>query len=219
VFWATPFVDNVSHAKVAARAAASGRICATKGVLALEPSRGACCVCFALGALLEGAHGRARYFVAATKGEVTMDPSYVRKRILQEHRGLRAELRELEDAVDAMSRDPSQVNAVGQRARELLAHLVTHTQLEDSILAPALRDIDAWGPVRASMLLDHHSEQRAQLREIVESYATIGDPERIARMTLTWMREVRADMAHEESDLLTTTLLRDDPIAINMEAG
>lgn len=148
-----------------------------------------------------------------------MNPSYVRTRILQEHAALRRQLTTLEASVDAMHADTSHCACVIATARQILSALVAHTQLEDSILAPALREIDAWGPVRAGLLLHHHSEQRAQLRELVDRYGAAVDPQRIARLTLAWIRDVRADMLHEETELLSAALLKDDPIAVAMECG
>lgn len=148
-----------------------------------------------------------------------MNPSFVRARILEDHASLRRQLKELEQAVDEMHGDPSQCDNVIEIACQILTALVKHTELEDSILAPALREIDAWGSIRATLLLDHHATQRTQLRELVEDYERPENPERIARFTLAWIREVRADMAHEEMDVLSAALLKDDPIAVAMESG
>jgi hypothetical protein len=147
-----------------------------------------------------------------------MYPSQVRTKILHEHTALRRRLHELEVAVDAM-RDRAQATRVAAIARELLTAVVAHTQLEDAILAPALRDIDAWGTIRAEVLLEHHEQQRAQLRALIESYAIDDDCERLARVTLEWVRDVRTDMIHEESNVLSAALLRDDPISVAMESG
>lgn len=148
-----------------------------------------------------------------------MTPSYVRSRILQDHAALREDLSALEASVVAMYDDRAHCRCVVALAREILNSLVLHTQLEDAILAPALRDLDAWGPVRAELLLEHHASQRTQLREIVDTYSAFDEPERVARTTLDWIREVRADMLHEESDVLSAALLKDDPISVAMETG
>jgi hypothetical protein len=54
-------------------------------------------------------------------------------------------------------------------------------------------------------LLEHHAQQREQLRELFRAYTESTGPEQIARMTLLWIREIRADMHHEEADILDTT--------------
>jgi hypothetical protein len=69
-----------------------------------------------------------------------------------------------------MSGDRTQCACVIALAREILYALIVHAQLDDAILASLLQDIDAWGAVRAELLLEHHGSQRAQLREIVGPY-------------------------------------------------
>lgn len=148
-----------------------------------------------------------------------MNPSTVRTRILQDHAVLRNHLQKLELAVDAMHADPSRRLLIAELACGLLSRLIAHTEAEDAILAPALRDIDAWGPIRASMLLDHHEHQRAQLRHLIEVYGGEGDRKWLAQSTLEWIYEVRADMVHEETSVLSAALLKDDPIDAAMESG
>src|SRR5262245_30025003 len=135
-----------------------------------------------------------------------MDPSQVRKRILHEHRVIRDQLLELETELDKLAVDEQRLNSVILIARRLLVDLSAHTELEDAILAPALRELDAWGPVRAEMLLDHHSEQRQQFQELLAAYDKATDFDAIARMTFELAAEVRADMLREESSLLNENL-------------
>jgi DNA repair protein RadC len=148
-----------------------------------------------------------------------MYPSEVRERILGDHERLHALLCALETSVDGLERDASQLGTVVQIARSLLEEFVVHTELEDSILGDALCDIDAWGPVRAQRLHEHHEAQRSELRSLLENYGQIQSQNEIVRVTQTWIRELRSDMHHEETDILTRTLLRDDPISVGMESG
>lgn len=148
-----------------------------------------------------------------------MKPSHVRERILEDHQRLHARLHKLEQSVDALEHEPAQLTTLTEMARSLLEDLVVHTELEDIILAAALCEIDAWGPVRASILRDHHEAQRRELRALIESYGNVGRCEDVARLTLNWIREVRSDMYHEEREVLTRTLLRDDLIAVEMECS
>lgn len=148
-----------------------------------------------------------------------MNPSQVRARILDGHRVLRDQLTKLEAEVDALARNEVHVESVTATARWLLAELTAHTQLEDDVLAPALRELDAWGPVRANMLLEHHEQQRGDLGRLLSIYNQPQDPQLIAEITLALIADIRADMHHEETGLLTATLLRDDLISVDMEVG
>lgn len=149
-----------------------------------------------------------------------MRTSTVRKRILEEHRVLRDKLDVLELLIDGLSEDPKRCSAVSRSARDGLRRLVAHVQLEDAILAPVLRDVDAWGPVRATQLLEHHAEQREQLQSLIRSYGRRGtDIEELALRMLRWIGDARADMEHEERGVLSRELLDDSTVAIDGEAG
>lgn len=148
-----------------------------------------------------------------------MEPSQVRTRILQDHEALRQQLSALEHAVAALLDDKRMVHRVAELAHQLLHELAEHTALEDSLLVPALTEIDAWGPVRADQLLEHHRAQRAQIRELTELFKLELNPGDVAHVTTSFVRELRLDMEHEERDLLSADLLRDDVIAVASFSG
>lgn len=148
-----------------------------------------------------------------------MKPSHVRIRIMKDHEALRQLLIELEDAVAAMCADESRTSSVGTLARAVLGTLTRHTELEDAILAPALIEMDAWGQVRADQLLTHHLSQRAQIRELTQFYEMNMVPAEVARMSQELIRDLRADMDHEERDILSVDLLRDNVVSVSSECG
>lgn len=148
-----------------------------------------------------------------------MNPSHVRKRILQDHVMIRQRLNELEQATSAMLSDHTSVTQVGELTRGLLVDLARHTELEDLILAPALKDIDAWGAVRADQLLAHHQTQRADMSELLRLFDMHLDAHDVARVVVSLIQELRIDMEHEERDLLSPDLLRDDVIAVGSNSG
>jgi Hemerythrin HHE cation binding domain len=148
-----------------------------------------------------------------------MNPSQVRARILDGHRVLRDQLAKLEGEIDALARNQVSLESVTQAARWLLAELTAHTQLEDDVLAPALRELDAWGDVRAKLLLEHHELQRDDLRRLLSIYDASPDTQLVASITSALIADIRADMHHEETGLLSATLLRDDLISVDMEVG
>ena len=148
-----------------------------------------------------------------------MEPSAVRSRLLRDHARLRCRLRELERAVVARQADPSSLLAIVPLARSLLIELIAHTEGEDAILAPALRESDAWGSIRAARLLEHHASQREQLRRLVEVYASAREATRLSQLTLAWIYDVEADMTHEETSVLNAIVLRDDLVAVGMQCS
>jgi len=143
-------------------------------------------------------------------------PSRIRKRILREHDALRATLEELSQTIATKDFDAARVTAL---SRQLGEQLRAHVDHEDALLLPALREADAWGQVRADQLAQHHAQQRAALGE-----DQLDTQLRAPRAELaTWLRgvidDLRTDMEHEERELLSVELLRDDPLGIDVEDG
>ncbi len=147
-------------------------------------------------------------------------PSRVRERILREHRSLRARLDELEKILEHMASGAEQVAARAlEQARALYAELRTHIDHEDSVLLPALRDADAWGEVRAERLSEHHEQQREEFSEPSLKRLSSHPPAALEPKLRELIAELRADMEHEEREVLSADILRDDVTTIDPEDG
>ena len=147
-------------------------------------------------------------------------PSEVRQRILAEHHHIRMRCHGIDElAQQVLAGDASRVR-LARKMHELYDFLMHHLDLEDAILAPALRDTDAFGPVRAEQLVTHHQEQRAMFDAILR---LTDEPETdagtLARTILELTQALFADMAHEDRDLLDPELLRDDPLNVDIFTG
>jgi len=97
--------------------------------------------------------------------------------------------------------------AVGALERELLAHLGE----EERLLEPILGQIDAWGPIRLSLLRAEHAHQRAVLAVLTGRSAWPAAP-LVAKRTLAMCEDLLVDMEFEERELLNENVLRDDLI-------
>jgi hypothetical protein len=150
-------------------------------------------------------------------------PSQVRRVILTEHRHLRVMLKALEASAEAVLDDASSGHWLEMRvrARDLLSRMSKHIELENAILAPALRDNDPYyGPVRARNLIEEHAAQQGQL----EASAMLLDDrcqslETLARSLIELVATVRADMEEEERLLLNNDLLSDDIVTTDFYSG
>ena len=142
-------------------------------------------------------------------------PSAVRKRVLEEHvtlRGLIATvLSHAERVLDAEAKSDEELPL---HARELYSTLVRHLDLEDLILAPALRSADAWGEARSDALLAEHRLQRQQLHEALRVLEEDGVA-KLAQSLQSFARDILDDMAREEEKLLTEELLGDGVATIS----
>ncbi len=146
-------------------------------------------------------------------------PSDVRDLILRQHADLGASLAELAAvSADLGARGGAHSTAdVTRLCKRLFAQLSQHLALEDGVLAPALREADAWGNERADALVRHHQEQRRELTFLMGTDEF--DPQQLAPRLAQLLKDLREDMAHEEADILSADLLRDDVVAIAMEDG
>jgi len=127
----------------------------------------------------------------------------VRERILREHAELRTRLGEIDALLSDSERNAEAVvTRLRERGLALYRRLREHIDLEDRILAPALR---AGGcDERADDLEREHAEQRELLAFLV---GRLGEQQRPAILTVRELRGfvdyLSEDMANEEAVLLS----------------
>jgi hypothetical protein len=145
-------------------------------------------------------------------------PSAIRQRILDDHAWLREEFDAM-DAISASLRAGEEPPLARERIQALVQRVEEHLRLEDQILDPALREVDAFGDVWAAHLATHHTNQRLILADLAALAAVQGTSQRLGEALAAIVAELRDDMRTEEKDLLRPDLLRDDLIAINHQGA
>jgi hypothetical protein len=100
--------------------------------------------------------------------------------------------------------------AVTTLQKELLEHLSD----EERLLEPILAEIDAWGPVRVSLLHAEHAHQRAVLA-ILTGPTAWPAATLVAGRTLSLCEDLLVDMEFEERELLSDKILRDDLVLLD----
>jgi hypothetical protein len=100
--------------------------------------------------------------------------------------------------------------AIGALERELLNHLAE----EEKLLEPIIEKLDAWGPIRLSLLHAEHAHQRAVLAVLTGKSAWPAST-LVAQRTLSMCEDLFVDMEFEERELLSEKVLRDDLILID----
>lgn len=142
-----------------------------------------------------------------------MLPSEVRARVLKDHAALRVLIADVRRAAERVRDDAGGREAFVEAAHTLLRALREHLALEDEILLPTLRTIDAWGPERAKRLETEHAHQREVL-EMTERELDVGrrpTGETLARIE-QFVDRLEKDMILEEKTDLDEELLREFPI-------
>ena len=149
-----------------------------------------------------------------------MNPSEVRRRILDDHDRLRGDLDRLEATLSQAFAKGAPAASLRLDAGALLARLRAHMHWEESYLLPALREADAWGVERADALIRDHREQR-ELLAFVDT--RLRDEAKPAALLVRDIEQLiallRDDMRDEEMELLDERVLRDDVIAIDAQSG
>ena len=147
-----------------------------------------------------------------------MQPSEVRRRILEDHERLRRELERVEDLARELV-EGMPISALKAEAEGLVKRLLAHMQWEEAHLLPALREADAWGAERAERLVHDHREQRDLLAFVLGRLRHTTPAAIVARDLVHLADLLREDMQGEENDLLDERVLRDDVVAIDVVTG
>jgi hypothetical protein len=139
----------------------------------------------------------------------------VRARVLAEHARIRHVIHDVDRLATAVAAgDSGKADLLRERAERLYRMLVEHIDHEESVVAPIIERIDAWGPVRLEQMLHDHDGQRMTLKQAVYDLGIEGRPLGQAVQSMCW--ELLHDMRREEHDLLHPDLWRDSLITIEI---
>jgi hypothetical protein len=150
-----------------------------------------------------------------------MLPSHVRQLILQDHERIRLGIAAMHEAAE--SAQAGVCGALGRLREEtdrFCARFLRHLDLEEAVLVPALREVDAWGDARADVILNEHAVQRITIETLVEDLrAPRVDVRRAGAAIRRLAEDLATDMEHEEATLLHEDLLRDDVVSLDSFVG
>lgn len=147
-----------------------------------------------------------------------LTPGQVRLRILRDHEVLRALIAEVDEMVEQVRAGEHVGGPLRSKIRDLYRSLCRHLDLEEAILVPALKDTDAFGPVRVDQLVAEHKKQRQQLEELLlqEKNHTDSDlADKVQQLTSDFLK----DMHEEEESHLSAKILKDDLISADLFSG
>ena len=157
---------------------------------------------------------------AYLSGMGSMRPSEVRSRILRDHEALSERLTALQRFADEAVESNGEACA---RTREfacgVVEELADHLDVEEQLLVPMLRDMDAWGPLRADELRQHHDQQWRGLKRLRDRVSSPLQPPELAAHIALMVQLLQHELAQEAHELLTPEILRDDVLGIDVEDG
>ncbi len=151
-----------------------------------------------------------------------LPPSQIREMMRAEHANIRQLLERTADQAQLIldEKEPGdrQIGALRDTARQLYASLTAHIELENRLLVPALKQTDAWGPMRADGLITCHEQQKRAVEGTLMELDDLSQPPKtLAAHVESLVESIRLDLDSEETNLLDSELLRDDPIIENAE--
>jgi hypothetical protein len=149
-----------------------------------------------------------------------VDAGTARRGILWQHERIRTLLERARAVADARLDDElTSPDAVALVIGDLRSTFEVHLTFEESVLLPILRDDLPVGPRRADQLLDEHTRQRAMLAALHEEAEAHPELATLAAKLAFLASWLLADMAEEESSLLTSEVVRDDLVVIDQSSG
>jgi hypothetical protein len=138
-------------------------------------------------------------------------PSQVRARAIRAHVALRAAMQRVREAAEAAAGDGAS-ESLRREVGALAAAVGSVIELEEEILVPTLRGIDAWGPERARRLAAWHREERERKDELER--AMLGP--RPAEAARRYVERLEGALAAHEAHHLEEELLRELPIPTDL---
>jgi hypothetical protein len=141
-----------------------------------------------------------------------------RRKVLDQHLELRRLLRAGLTHVHGASVDRPSPAALRELVGLVRGIFVQHLADEEALIVPFLEDDLPLGPLRVAALRDEHARQRAEL-EALCAWPVGDDAGQLATRFGDLAAELIADIEHEERDLLTPEVIRDDCIVVDQFGG
>jgi hypothetical protein len=148
--------------------------------------------------------------------DIHVQPSEIRRRVLEQHKTIRERVAALEELALAVGSGRADYGDLPGAFEGVLSLLGTHMRFEDGVLPTLLFDADAWGESRVARFHADHLQQQKIIQNLLDVVAQRGDLER-ALLALGFCSLLRKDMDYEERVFLSEEVLRDDPVVIHPE--
>lgn len=133
-----------------------------------------------------------------------MKPSEIRRELLDQHAEIH---RRLEIARLA---EPKDLHGALVRLADVLR---VHNLREEELMTEIFPQLDAWGMIRAEVMVGEHLEEHRELWEAVLDTSEATEPDVTASRTRELCERIHAHMLREEKVFLNDDVLSDEPSA------
>lgn len=142
-----------------------------------------------------------------------------RRLVLEQHLGLRRMLMMgLAQVIGAEGLQEPQHEPLRALVGEIQSVFVQHLADEEALILPILENDLPLGPMRAAALCEEHARQRAEL-EALSAWPEERSDQELAMRFGRLAAALLEDIAHEEREVLTADVIRDDSIVIDQSGG
>jgi len=149
-----------------------------------------------------------------------IDADHARRAVFAQHRELRGLLgRASATAAAALEGRPRSPDAVASAIGDIRATFDVHLTFEEKVLLPLLETDLPLGPERAQVLREEHAQQRALLQSLHHEALIAPNLPTLSVKLAQLVDWLLRDMVHEEQNLLTPDVIRDDQITIDQNTG
>ena len=147
------------------------------------------------------------------------DASTARRLVLEQHLALRRLLNaRIAEARTSIADNPARRESLRTLIEMMRQLFVQHLADEEALIVPILEDDLPLGPLRAESLRDEHSRQLQELDTLCAWPATSDDGDLVERFD-SLATALLDDITHEERDLLTPDIVRDDCVVVDQSSG
>ena len=144
--------------------------------------------------------------------------SEIRIELVGQHRELRRLAEQARRAAERLGQGDRAAGSEMQWSLSQLAEaLGAHNAREAELLGDLIPTIDAWGPVRASLMSAHHREEHDALQAALGEAIDAGTA--AAALVAAVAERLLRHMDDEEREILDPRVLRDDICAIDASDG
>lgn len=147
-----------------------------------------------------------------------MTPGEIRTAMLAEHAEARAMIRRCEELAASVRAGGDTRDELRATLGRLADVLRAHNDREEELLREIIPTVDAWGPARASVMVEqHHLEHHALHAAIVGARDGLDDAAPASLEAL--LADLIKHMNREEEAFLSDEVLRDDAVAMYYFGG
>lgn len=143
----------------------------------------------------------------------------IRETLLRQHGELRELAKRVSESASELAASKGAPDRLRESVRALVSALEKHNADEEHLLGGIIASVDAWGPVRKTLMEEHHAaEHRASVEAWLE-VGTLNDLDEAMKRVADLVKELVQHIEREDREILHPSVLHDDIFAVDTFGG